>query len=153
MKKTLILLVPLFFMVGVVVFVQAQQRVSTRCELNRGVVMVGSLRYSVTLAVTPSAWEQGLSGHALLPADEGMLFLFPSSSIRSFWMKDMNFPLDIVWIDKDWRVVGVVHHATPASYPETFASPSPVVRVLEISSIGDGPSPIHTGDVMTFSCL
>jgi uncharacterized membrane protein (UPF0127 family) len=140
-------------MIGVVIFVHAQQRVSTLCVQNKGMLAVGALRYTVLLAVTPSAWEQGLSGHAQLPSDEGMLFLFPSPSTRSFWMKDMNFPLDIVWIDKDWRVVGVVHHATPASYPSTFISPSPVERVLEISSIGDQPSPIHVGDVMTFSCL
>jgi uncharacterized membrane protein (UPF0127 family) len=123
------------------------------CVSNKGVAAVGSLRYAVTLAVNPAEWERGLSGRPSLATDEGMLFLFPSSSVRAFWMKDMNFPIDIIWIDKGWRVVGVETHATPDTYPRTFTSPSSVSRVLEIASAGELGSPIRIGDQIQFNCL
>src|SRR5882672_5260542 len=43
----------------------------------------------------------GLSGHSPLAADEGMLFIFPAPGEYGFWMKDMLFPLDLVWIAAD----------------------------------------------------
>ncbi len=47
--------------------------------------------------------RQGLSGRDSLPTDYGMLFVFPKSDIYEFWMKDMKFPLDIIWINTKSR--------------------------------------------------
>ena len=47
--------------------------------------------------------RQGLSGRASLPTDHGMLFVFSKSDIYEFWMKDMKFPLDIIWINTKSR--------------------------------------------------
>ncbi len=152
MKKLLVLLAPLLAMIVIVFFATKREQPSV-CVSNKGVAAVGSLRYAVTLAMNPVEWEKGLSGRPALPLDEGMLFLFPSASVRAFWMKDMNFPIDIIWIDKGWRVVGVEAHATPDSYPKTFTSPSPVARVLEIASVGELGSPVHVGDQIQFNCL
>jgi uncharacterized membrane protein (UPF0127 family) len=94
--------------------------------------------YVVTLATSSRAREQGLSGSVSIVRDEGMLFVFDLPAQQNFWMKDMHYPIDIVWFDSHWRVLGVSPNATPKSYytdpPTTFSSPKNTRYVLEISS-------------------
>ncbi len=89
--------------------------------------------YSV-VAKNPTTREKGLSGYESLDDDKGMLFIFPTTLIAEFWMKDMNFPIDIVWINSDKKIVGVSSDVSPESYPKTFSSPSKVQFVLEVNS-------------------
>ena len=60
-----------------------------------------------------------------------MLFIFPEPGIYKFWMKDMNFPIDIIWLDETYHVVYVKKNADPKLYPETYQSGSPAVWVIE----------------------
>lgn len=78
--------------------------------------------------------ERGLSGREHLASSTGMLFVFDTSTVQNFWMKEMDFPIDIVWIDADFRVVDIIYDARPESYPNIFASPEPVKYVLELNS-------------------
>jgi uncharacterized membrane protein (UPF0127 family) len=91
------------------------------------------------VANTPASRAQGLSGRSGLSSDEGMLFVFDHSGKYGFWMKDMLFSIDIVWINEDGVVVHVVHNATPASYfvtnpPQTFMNTPDARYVLELAS-------------------
>lgn len=89
------------------------------------------------LAYVASNSEQkrlGLSNIPVLADNAGMLFIFDSPTTQAFWMKDMRFGIDIVWIDKDFKVVGVLENISPDSYPATFVSPVPISYVLEINS-------------------
>ena len=88
---------------------------------------------------TPASRAQGLSGRTGLKEDEAMLFIFEESGKYGFWMKDMLFPIDIIWINKDGVVVHVVHSATPESYfnqvpPQTFINAPDAKYVLEIKA-------------------
>lgn len=81
----------------------------------------------------------GLSGHAFLNPDRGMLFLFDEPALQSFWMKEMDFPIDIVWISGE-TVVGV-ESDVPVPVPGTgtldlpkYVSETPVDRVLEVNA-------------------
>lgn len=72
-----------------------------------GIVTIGDdIVVSVEVANTPRTHEQGLSGHAPLGPNEGMLFLFPDTKVYAFWMKDMLFPIDIIWI-REGRIVDI----------------------------------------------
>ena len=75
---------------------------------------------------------RGLSGRISLKEGEGMWFDFWSDGYHSFWMKEMNFPIDILWLNKDSEVVYIKENATPESYPETFIPSSPDRFVLEV---------------------
>jgi uncharacterized protein len=87
---------------------------------------------------------QGLSGRAVgsLGEHDGMLFIFASSSDYGFWMKDMNFPIDIVWISNDEQsgkaaIAGISENAMPEPDKRLFSltvyhSPVPVRYVLEV---------------------
>ena len=65
-----------------------------------------------------------------------MLFVFEKLKPHRFWMKDMQFPLDIIWLDNH-RIVHVIHNAKPSNSrdeTEVMTSPVPVNFVLEISA-------------------
>ena len=76
-------------------------------------VAIGEFAWTVELALTPQEQAQGLSGRAELPPGAGMLFVYDTEGRRSFWMPDMNFPLDMVWINGDCQVVDVTRDAPP----------------------------------------
>ena len=82
-------------------------------DLDLPVVTIGGFSWPVELAVTGEEQALGLSGRADLAAGSGMLFVWDGESRRSFWMPDMNFPLDIVWIDGDCAVVAITREAPP----------------------------------------
>ena len=69
---------------------------------------VGENVVVVELAKTPEEWTQGLSGRESLGEEEGMLFVSDESVRRTFWMKGMRFPLDMLFIHQD-KVVDIAH--------------------------------------------
>ncbi len=95
---------------------------------------IGAARISVAFAQTPADQERGLSGTASLAADEGMLFIFGAPQSPAFWMKDMQYPIDIIWIGEDKKVIGYTERAVPESYPETYTAAAPVRYVLEVNA-------------------
>lgn len=105
---------------------------------------------AVEISADPVTQAKGLSGRQCIANDWGMLFSFKDSDIRQFWMKDMNFPIDIVWIDDNFQVVGVETNVSPDTYPQTFASPSPVKFVLETGANQAEDLGLVTGATVTF---
>ena len=71
--------------------------------------------FTVELAVTSKARQQGLMHRREMPRNVGMLFIFPSLGLQSFWMKDTLIPLDILFLEANGRVVHVHHDAQPRS--------------------------------------
>ncbi|MCB0324862.1 MAG: DUF192 domain-containing protein [Bdellovibrionales bacterium] len=67
------------------------------------------------LAVTPSQRARGLMYRKTMADSEGMLFLFPDEEERSFWMKNTYLELDIIFLDRDFRVVSIAKRAVPLS--------------------------------------
>ena len=66
--------------------------------MKKALVNIGSRAFRADVADNMFTRAKGLSGRAVLAADEAMLFVFPLAWRYSFWMKDMKFNLDIVWI-------------------------------------------------------
>ncbi len=93
---------------------------------------LGENQVFVTIADTPAARERGLGGRERLEENEGMLFVFQSPEPYGFWMKDMNFPIDIIWFDSNKRIVEVKERADPLSYPEIFTPNASAKFVLEV---------------------
>jgi len=89
---------------------------------------------SVAVVDTPLTRERGLSGITGLAEGEGMLFVFEEDGAHSFWMKDMLFPIDILWLAGDGTVVHVEPAVSPDSYPTSFTSPTPARYVLEVAA-------------------
>ncbi len=86
------------------------------------VVLPSGKVITVELATNEAERAQGLMFRESLPADAGMLFLFDTSEVRPFWMKNCHFPLDIVHLASDGTVVDVL-----ANVPPCAADPCPNV--------------------------
>jgi uncharacterized membrane protein (UPF0127 family) len=111
--------------------------------------------FSVDLADTPAKQSQGLSGRDKLTDAQGMLFVFTIPRKEWFWMYDMKFPLDIVWI-RNGIVTGVSANL-PAPEPgqassslPTFASPGIIDQALEINAGLAAKYGINAGDRVDF---
>lgn len=99
-------------------------------------VIIDATALRLEIADTDAARVQGLSDRASLDADAGMLFIFPSRGIYPFWMKDMHFPLDMIWIDGD-RIVEIATLPPPASstiVPATHTPLHAADKILEINA-------------------
>lgn len=120
------------------------------------VVSIGGATYSVDLAILPEERQQGLSGREHLPLDAGMLFVFEQERQLNFWMKEMHFPLDIIWIDGQCRLVEVAANvptpppdANNADIPRV-QSPSPARYVLELNAGEAARNRLQPGDPVEF---
>ncbi len=109
----------------------------------------GAASLNVEIADTDPKRAQGLMFRRELAPNTGMLFLFDREEIVSMWMKNTYIPLDMVFIDANWRVINVATGTEPHSL-EPVSSASPALRVLEI---GDGRAAalgIKPGALVTF---
>lgn len=95
------------------------------------VVFPDGQEVSVYISDTEEKRIAGLSSFEQFSLGEGMLFVFEEEIIPSFWMKDMNFPIDIIWINKDLVVAGFEESISPNTYPRTYSPTVPVQYVLE----------------------
>ena len=92
----------------------------------------------------------GLSGVSGLRDLEGKLFIFDADGKHGIWMKDMLIPIDILWIDKNLKVIHIVENASPDSYPHTVFSPPLDARfVLEMNAFFVSSLKIKVGDTLT----
>lgn len=66
----------------------------------------------------------GLSDTCSLAEDEALLFAFDSIDNHGIWMKDMNYPIDIVWLDKNGNTVHALSEVSPETFPTAFAAPN-----------------------------
>jgi uncharacterized membrane protein (UPF0127 family) len=69
--------------------------------------------FQVECVSSPAALSKGLSGRQSLPRGTGMLFIFPNLAKQSMWMPDMNFPLDIAWLDENLSVIHITYGLQP----------------------------------------
>lgn len=112
-------------------------------------ITVGGAEFAVEVADTAYRRMQGLSGREALAEGRGMLFLFDTPGAPGFWMKDMKFPIDIVWISGG-RVLGVEANVSPDDAPSrtVYYPPAPVDRALEIPAGSAASAGITAGSVV-----
>jgi uncharacterized membrane protein (UPF0127 family) len=89
---------------------------STSNEYRRVVVSVNGIELVAYVAATNEQKAKGLSVKDTLPEYEAMLFVFETAQEHSFWMKNMKFPIDIIWLDSDKAVVHIEHNLQPCSF-------------------------------------
>ena len=76
-------------------------------------ITINGFELTADLALTNEQKEKGLSVKDELKESEAMLFIFEESAQHSFWMKDVKFPIDIIWLDSDGKVVHIEQNLQP----------------------------------------
>lgn len=108
---------------------------STQSETVKGrfVSEIGEPLFDVSLEVvsTPEARAKGLMFRRDLAENTGMLFVFPKEEKHSFWMKNTQISLDMIFLSKDKKVVEIVERATPFS-EESRGGAAPSLYVVEV---------------------
>jgi uncharacterized protein len=113
-------------------------------------VKIGSQSFAVEVAASPSQRARGLSGRAALKPGTGLWFVFPVPDRYGFWMHDMHFPIDLIWVNPELKVADVItlQPCKNKSCPVHYA-PSEVAHVLEINASEFAGKP---GDTVSWRC-
>ena len=98
------------------------------------VVTIGSEKIKAEVVETVAEQEKGLSGRPCIEPDRGMLFVHQKPGRYPIWMKDMKFPIDIVWINRDRQIIGYDFNVEPSTYPDSFVSEKPAQYILELQA-------------------
>lgn len=107
---------------------------------------IGDVSVHASIADTMPERIKGLSGTPFLPAEVVKLFAFGAAGSHSIWMKDMNYPIDIIWADEAGTIVHIEEAVAPETFPESFASPEPAWYVVETKAGFVASNTIAVGD-------
>ncbi len=119
-----------------------------------------NVKYIRIAGVEVAAEEEkirGLSGKEGLGENEGMLFIYDKPGEYVFWMKDMKFPIDIIWLApivgsvSEFTVVYIKEDARPESFPESFGAGTSAQYILEVASGFSKNNNLKVGDRVEFS--
>ncbi len=108
----------------------------------------GGISLHASVADTAQERQLGLSYTPSLPPELAKVFIFEESALWGFWMKDMNYPIDIFWVSENGAVVHIESDAAPESYPSTFVPPVPAKYVFETVSGFATEHGIQIGDTV-----
>lgn len=108
---------------------------------------------SLIVVDTPGTRELGLSGRSGLPENSAMLFVFDKPDIYSFWMKDMKFPIDIIWLDGSYCIIHLESALFPDTYPRTFGPAEKSLFVLETNAHFAEKNNLKVGDFLKIDLL
>lgn len=111
------------------------QPIPTTTEiLETKTMKIGDFVLNVEIADSNEERVRGLSGREKLEEGNGLLFVFEEEREVGIWMKDMNFPIDIAWLDKNKKIIHIEHNVSPETYPKIFTSPTHSLYVLETNA-------------------
>lgn len=148
-----LLLVGVFFLLRTTIYndMQTQEEGVRTPDYTQGVVSSGDTTVQVAIADTQEMRAIGLSFTESLSEGQGMFFIFETLDIHGFWMKDMHYPIDIIWFSEDMRVVHIEHSVLPSTYPDIFFPASFAKYVLEVPAGFSTAKNIQKGQVFTLS--
>lgn len=108
----------------------------TACHANQPWVEVEGKRFYVEIADTDELRVRGLMFRDEMADNRGMLFIWRQERPHSFWMRNTRIPLDIIYLDRDLRIVSIVHNARPCRIQRcpSYPSEGPAMYVLEINA-------------------
>ena len=116
---------------------------------SKSYAVINGHSFDIEMAITDSQKSKGLAKYEKIPESFGMLFLFGKADYYSFWMKNMKFPIDILWIDSTGKIVHIEKNLQPCVFLLPCPSYSPhddSLYVLEVISNFTNKFDINIGD-------
>lgn len=124
--------------------------VNDKFLIDTKVIVIGDTALTVEVANTFEKRAQGLSGREELKKNTGMFFVFDEADRYGFWMKDMKFNIDIIWLNDHGEIIYMKESVSPDTYPETFAPETPALYVLEVPAGFAAEKHLELGDKIDF---
>jgi len=123
------------------------------CSAGEPSVELAGKTFRVGIADSSEEQALGLMFRDSMPADEGMIFIFPNEAPRSFWMKNTRIPLDIMYFDKDLKLVSISADTPPCKVSRCPSYPSiaPAQYVLELNAGTAASLGVGVGDKLTLN--
>lgn len=123
----------------------------TSCFSGEPQVELKGQSFDVEVVTTPEKQALGLMFRDSLANDAGMLFVFPDSKVRSFWMKNTRIPLDIFYFDENLKLVNVSEDTKPCRVQQcpSYPSAGPARYVLELNAGKAAELGTRAGDELT----
>ncbi len=136
------------------VFLSASNKKDSKGMFSTQQIQVGRTAITVELADTPEKTAQGLMFRRKMPDKNGMLFVFPDTEVRHFWMKNTFIPLSIGFFDEN-RVLVDIQDMEPVksemdARPPTYQSKKPAKFCLEVNRGWFEKNKIKVGDKFEF---
>lgn len=120
-------------------------------DLPTAIFTQGTLPIYLEWAIADYQKQDGLSGRKELPEGNGMIFDFDGEPAGSgIWMKDMLFPIDVIWLSDSYKVVQIIPNMSPKSYPKVYGVPKGARYALEVSAGLAKKYSILVGDQFSF---
>ncbi len=110
-------------------------------------IKIKNIDYKIELAKTTTQKSKGLSGRETLCKNCGMLFIFGLETNLPFWMKDTLIPLDMIWLDKEYKVVDI-QTATEINSAKLYQNKIPAKYVLELNANDSQKINLNIGDII-----
>lgn len=121
--------------------------------LTTQIITTNQTQYTFSLEVADSAeeWSKGLMSRTSIPENSGMIFIFPDTAYRNFWMKDTLISLDIIYVDHNLKVVDIHHSTKPNQTATTYPSALPAKYAIELPGGTAKKLNIQVGNSLNFS--
>jgi hypothetical protein len=113
-------------------------------------IKIGNSNYNIELATTIAQKTKGLSGRNTLCKNCGMLFTFGFETNLPFWMKDTLIPLDMIWLDKNGKIVDI-QTATEINSTKIYQNQLPAQFVIELNANDSQKINLKIGDIIDLS--
>ncbi len=138
MKKVLLAFGLLLIIIAGILFTQNYLKTKSFSLFKKNsTATINSRTFKLMIASSQKEKEVGLSETKSLLQDQGMIFLFEKPDYYSFWMKNMTFPIDIIYINKD-EIVAIQSNVqppkSPIESPIIYTPIEPSDKVLEIQA-------------------
>lgn len=122
----------LIFFTFILIFPASCYSLKKYCKI----FLPNNVSLTAELAITPEDRQRGLMFRDSIQWDEAMLFIFEEEERQAFWMKNMRFPIDILWLDRDKRVVHIEQDVPPCKRDPcpSYSPLYPALFVLELKA-------------------
>lgn len=112
-----------------------------------------AVEIKLEIARTSEEHQTGLMHRDSLEADSGMLFIFETEEVRTFWMKNTFIPLDIIFLDRNFEIVEIAENTEINQTVKRYSSKRPTLYVVEMNAGWSSRNNIEIGDRLMITDL
>ncbi|MEK7642617.1 MAG: DUF192 domain-containing protein [Patescibacteria group bacterium] len=133
-KKNLFIICTVLLVASILLFRNNENNIQNSTETTVYTAKISETALNVEIADSETKRITGLSYREVLDDNTGLLFVFENKAKYGIWMKDMNFAIDIAWLDENRRIIFIEREVSPNTFPKVFMPDREALYVLEVNS-------------------